>query len=259
MQTGSKSPKQPEFAVAGGSTSDEKVRRQRFMEAVLDSPIPPAEFLANIGLFVNRQTLSRFLFINHIYQRIITTHGIVAEFGVRWGQNMALFVSLRGIYEPFNHNRKIVGFDTFEGFPSVHEKDGSHPAIEAGAYGVTTGYEAYLDAVLNYHEQESPIAHIRKFELVKGDAIDTLNAYLRNHPETIFALIYFDFDLYKPTVECLERVMLHLTKGSVLAFDELNCAEFPGETIAVREVIGTHNLRIQRVPYSPLTSYAVIE
>lgn len=33
------------------------------------------------------------------------------EFGVRWGQNLALFESFRGIYEPYNYNRKIVGFD----------------------------------------------------------------------------------------------------------------------------------------------------
>ena len=38
------------------------------------------------------------------------------EFGVRWGQNLITLNNLRGIYEPFNHSRKIIGFDTFEGF-----------------------------------------------------------------------------------------------------------------------------------------------
>ena len=59
------------------------------------------------------------------------------EFGVRWGQNLVTLSNLRGIYEPFNYSRKIIGFDTFEGFPSVHEKDGTHQSIEKGAFNVT--------------------------------------------------------------------------------------------------------------------------
>ncbi len=55
------------------------------------------------------------------------------EFGVKWGQNLALFQSFRGMYEPYNHNRKIIGFDTFEGFPSVDKKDGGSKIIKAGA------------------------------------------------------------------------------------------------------------------------------
>ncbi|MBK9362456.1 MAG: crotonobetainyl-CoA--carnitine CoA-transferase, partial [Rubrivivax sp.] len=48
-------------------------------------------------------------------------------------------------------------------------------------------------------------------------------------------------------------------KGSVLAFDELNCPEFPGETRALREVLGLSKFAIRRDPSSPLTSYLVIE
>jgi hypothetical protein len=36
---------------------------------------------------------------------------------------MALFTTLRNIYEPYNMSRKIIGFDTFEGFPSVSPQD----------------------------------------------------------------------------------------------------------------------------------------
>jgi hypothetical protein len=45
----------------------------------------------------------------------------------------------------------------------------------------------------------------------------------------------------------------------VLAFDELNQAFWPGETLAVLETIGLRNLRIQRFPYMPQLSYAVLE
>jgi hypothetical protein len=38
-------------------------------------------------------------------------------------------------------------------------------------------------------------------------------------------------------------------------FDELNCPEFPGETVAVQEVLGVRNLRLERDPNSPYVSW----
>lgn len=94
---------------------------------------------------------------------------------------------------------------------------------------------------------------------MERDATETLPQYLKDNPETIIALAYFDFDIYTPTKVCLEALIPHLTKVSVLAFDELNCPDFPGETIALREVLGLSRYAIRRDPQSPLTSWLVIE
>lgn len=72
-------------------------------------------------------------------------------------------------------------------------------------------------------------------------------------------MAYFDFDLYEPTKKCLEAIQPYLTKGSVIAFDELNTPEFPGETIALREVLGLSRYSIRRDPLNPLTSYIIVE
>lgn len=241
-----------------GSTNEEVSNRKAFLNLLHNSPIPDNEILSNLGLYLNRQTLSRLLFMSELYQKIINVHGIVLEFGVRWGQNLALFSCLRGIYEPYNYNRKIVGFDTFEGFPEIdREKDGRK--VAQGDYSVAVNYESYLEQVLTYHESESPIAHKKKFELVKGDATKTIFEYLDRHPETVIAFAYFDFDIYPPTKACLEAIRDRLTKGSILAFDELNCPEFPGETIAYKEVFGIDRFSIKRSPLNPLCSYVVID
>jgi hypothetical protein len=179
------------------------------------------------------------------------------EFGVRWGRNLALYENLRGIYEPFNHTRWIIGFDTFEGFPSVHDKDGGAAVAAVSAYSVSKDYQSYLEQVLEYHESESPIAHIKKFSLVGGDATKTLPDYLERNPQTIISLAYFDFDIYEPTKDCLKAIIPYLTKGSIIAFDELNYATFPGETVAVREVLGTHNIELRRSRFSGHQSYAI--
>jgi hypothetical protein len=240
-----------------GSTPQELNNKKSLAGRLRHSDIPDAELLDNLGVYLTRQTLSRINFIQSLYKRIITVHGVIMEFGVRWGQNMALFSQLRGIHEPFNYNRRCIGFDTFEGFPSVTDEDGG--LVKTGDYTVSEGWKAELESILNFHEQNSPIPQKKKVELVQGDANLTLPAYLQQHPETIVALAYFDFDIYAPTKSCLQAILPHLTKGSVLAFDELNCPEFPGETIALREVMGLSTYAIRRDPSNPLTSYLVIE
>jgi hypothetical protein len=248
--------KQP-YKIAVGSTAVEVESKNSLARRLRNSNIPDSELLDNLGLFLTRQNLSRINFIQSIYEMIVPVHGVIMEFGVRWGQNMALFSSLRGVFEPYNYNRKIIGFDTFEGFPSVDVKDGG--IWKPGSYSVTDNYELELEQILIFHNDNSPIPQKKKFELVKGDASRTLPEYLTKNPETIISLAYFDFDIYEPTKECLKAIQPHLTKGSILAFDELNCPEFPGETKALKEVYGLQKYAIRRLPSSPLTSYIVID
>ncbi|MFV2034604.1 MAG: class I SAM-dependent methyltransferase [Halocynthiibacter sp.] len=248
-----------EFVTETGASDAELDRRAEFTRLFEQNPIPTADLLQNMGLFLSRQSLSRILTMHALYQKILDVHGVIMEFGVRWGQNLALFVAFRGIYEPYNHNRKIIGFDTFEGFPSVHEKDGEGQSIQVGGYGVTENYQAFLAQVLDHHQTNSPIAHKKKYELVRGDATSTLETYLREHPETIVSFAYFDFDIYEPTKVCLDLLQGCMTKGTVLAFDELNHPAFPGETLALKETLGLGRYALKRFPFDPLVSYLVID
>lgn len=246
-----------ELRVLSGATNAEKGRRESLAEMIRQSPIPDGELSANVGLYLSRMQLSRLMLMHQLYQSILPIHGVIMEFGVRWGQNLALFSNFRGMYEPYNYNRKIIGFDTFAGFPSVDLKDGSK--IAKGDYSVVEGYQAYLTTILEQHQADSPIAHKKKFELVAGDATITIHEYLARQPETVVALAYFDFDIYQPTKVCLEAILPRLTRGSVIAFDELNCPEFPGETLAVLETIGLGRYGLRRDPQNPLVSWMTID
>ncbi|MEA2393731.1 MAG: hypothetical protein QOJ82_1622 [Solirubrobacteraceae bacterium] len=250
---------QTAFRVVGNASPTERAARERLFGLFEDCPIPPEERLANLGLFVNRQSMGRLLFLHELYRRILPVEGVVMELGVRWGQTLALFSSFRGLYEPFNYTRRIIGFDTFEGFPSVSEHDRSSDVTGVGAYAVTEDYDEYIRDVLACHEQESPVSHIPKYEVVRGDVVQTLPRYLEDHPETIVALVFMDVDLYEPTRVCLEALRPHLTRGSVIGFDELNCPEFPGETLAVREVLGLDRIRLERSPLVSYPAFAVVD
>lgn len=243
--------------VLGGSTQHEKDNKANLVDTLRSKGVPDSEILDNLGLFLTRQALSRINLIQSLYQQILPVHGVIMEFGVRWGQNLALLSNLRGMHEPYNYNRKIIGFDTFSGFPEVSSEDGG--LVKKGDYSVTDDWKSTLETILDFHQGNSPIPHKKKYELVEGDATATLKAYLEKHPETIIAMAYFDFDIYKPTKDCLEMILPHLTKGSVLAFDELNCDVFPGETLALKEVLGLSKYALKRDPHNPLVSYLVIE
>lgn len=241
------------------ASTNAQVARRELLRLLKESPVPEREQLQNLGLFTGRNLLQRILVLNDLYQRIVSVHGVVMEFGVRWGQNLSLFTAFRGIYEPFNFNRKVIGFDTFQGFPSVHPNDGGSEVVKVGAYTVSENYEQYLGTILRCQEAESPYDHLVKHELVVGDVMKTVPEYLDKNPETIIALAYFDLDLYEPTKQCLLQIRNRLTKGSLLAFDELNHPSFPGETLAVKETLGLDAYAIRRSPLNPNMGYIVID
>jgi len=240
-------------------SSEEKSAFKEFTQHLKNSPIPDDEILANIGLYVSSKNLARTLFFYEIYKKIVNRHGVIMEFGVRWGQTLSLMSSLRSIFEPFNRHRRIIGFDTFEGFKGLNEKDGRLCKCKDGSFSVAAGYEDYLDNILTLQEKLNPISHLKRYELVKGDAVKTVPAYLKRHPETLVSLAVFDFDIYAPTKAALQAIKPHLFKGSILVFDELCDEIHPGETIAVKEVLGLNNLRVQRFPMTARISYVEIE
>lgn len=246
-------------AIKVASTPREVDIQERLTAALHDNPIPTAEQKWNLPLFINRQALSKMLGIHYLYELFLPVTGCIMEFGVRWGHNLALLANLRAILEPYNHSRRIVGFDTFEGFPSVHAKDGRDEVIRKGAFGVAERYEAFLDEILGLHEQNAPIANIRKYELVKGDATKTLPAYLEKNAHTIVAFAYFDFDIYEPTLEALKLILPRCTKGTVLGFDEVNHPVYPGETAALIEAVGLGRYALKRNPFYVTSNYLVID
>jgi hypothetical protein len=250
--------------VATGPVSQTKAspktasNRQMMLDLFKASPIPPDELMVNLGLFMRSGALARILFLNEVYQQITHIPGIVCEFGVWWGQSLAVFENLRAAYEPYNHTRKIVGFDTFQGYVGIGKNDKGSNIISEGVYKTPDGYEHFLDKLLTCHEDENVMSHIRKHELVKGDATKTAAKYFgEDHREQLVALAFFDMALYEPTKACLEAIKAKLVKGSIVAFDELNNAEYPGETIAATEVLGLTEFEVRRSRFLPDRAYFV--
>jgi len=204
---------------------------------------------------LKRQAISRVVYYYELYQKIIHVPGMICEFGVQWGATLNLLINLRGMLEPNNYSRLIYGFDTFAGFASVTHQDGTYAA--PGDLRTFDNYETTLEALLRLQEFFSRPSHFKNFSLIKGDAASTVPRWLEENPHAIVAMAIFDMDVYAPTKEVLKAILPRLTKGSLLVFDELNCPYYPGETIAVSEILGLNNIALKRFPNQPYCAWAV--
>lgn len=126
-----------------------------------------------------------------------------------------MLTALRAIYEPYNVHRRVIGFDTFTGFPDISEVDRVNRHAKPGGLPVTPDYQDHLERVIAAHEAMDALGHVRRTFSVAGDVRETLPQYLEANPQTVIALAYFDLDLYEPTRVVLEAITPYLTEGSV--------------------------------------------
>ena len=209
-----------------------------------------------------RQDIARFLVKYELFKESLQVNGSVVECGVFVGGGLSAWLHFSSILEPYNHTRRIIGFDTFEGFPSVHERDLLPDASEhthVGAFKAADNMKQEIESFMALHDRNRPLGHIPKVELVAGDATKTIPEYVQKNPHAIISLMYLDFDIYEPTRVALEHLYPRVVKGGIVAFDELNTREFPGETSALAETIGIGNVRLRRSTMDPYISYFVKE
>lgn len=205
----------------------------------------------NSFMFSNRQTLSRLLYISELYKNILSVPGVICEFGVHFGGTLALLSNLRGMYEPYNYTRKIIGFDTFKGFKNDLSQKEKKLGWKKGDYSLPDNYEVYLESLLRLHETNSPISHKKKFELIKGDVKKTFPKFIKKNPQTLVSLALFDLDLYAPTKVVLNKILKFMPKGAIIAFDDINNPDFPGETKAFNEVLGLKKIKLIKSTHNP--------
>jgi len=229
-----------------GSTADSRaVEARRELEAMfMEAPLPREHLLFNLGMYTRSSVLLKFLFMNDIYERIRDIPGALIELGVWWGQNLVLLENLRAIHEPFNKQRVILGFDTFDGYKTFSRHDRAVEVMQDGTYVTPPGYREYLQRLLDVHERANAFGHMRGgHELIAGDATHTVPAYFERHPQTLVAMAFFDIGTYEPTRAALQAILPALMPGSVIVFDELTWPGAPGEAVAFKEVFrGAHYL-----------------
>lgn len=228
------------------------------IEAAWSSSRMPIEArLENFPIFVRRKSVTRFLALYEVFKQVLDVKGSIVECGVHAGFGLMSWAKFSAVLEPNNLTRRIYGFDTFEGFPSVHEKDvGQFATPERG--DLRADAHAELTELARIYDVDRFLGHIPKVHLVRGDATQTIPKFIEENKHLVVSLLYLDFDLYEPTKVALEHFVPRMPKGSIIAFDELDNPIWPGETLALLDTLGIGRLEIRRLPFDPYIGYAIL-
>jgi hypothetical protein len=209
--------------------------------------------------YVTRQEVSLFLARYEIFKQILDVKGSVVECGVYYGNGLMTFAQFSAALEPFNYNRRVIGFDTFSGNKGWSNNDKpSSSALTLKQVDYAVDSKKSLEEIIKIFDSNRALPHIPKIELVKGDITETIPQYLKKNRHLLVSLLSLSVNLYEPTKAALKYLVPRMSKGSIIAVHTLNEGVFPGVTCALLEEAGIKGCSIRSVPYAPNLSYVVL-
>ena len=217
-------------------------------------PLPTK--LDNFPKYARRVPLKRFLAMYELFKLVLPIKGSVVECGVFRGFGTMTWAKLSAILEPENLTRRIYGFDTFAGFPTIATQDHAADMPEIG--DLSSGSEAELLHLIEQYDADRYLGHIPKVQLIKGDIAETLPKFVADNGQLLVSLLFLDADLYEPTAVALEHLLPRMPRGAVVAFDELDNPKWPGETVALLERLNISTVSLRRWEWDPYISYFVV-
>jgi len=166
--------------------------------------------------------------------------GDIVECGVYNGNTMAF---IGEINDELNLNKKIWGYDTFNGFV---ENSFSNNDIDLKTKKKIKNDSSDIYYTLNEVKKNIKQNNKRNFDkyiFIEGDILETLNDK-DNYPNKI-SFLRLDTDIYKTTKKQLEILYEKLVKGGVLHIDDYGLC--PGVKTAVDNFFSNKNIWLHRV------------
>jgi hypothetical protein len=223
------------------------------LSVIAESGIGQRDVIENFMLFQRRVNFGKFLTHVEIFKQVVKIPGHIVECGVFKGMSLLTFVKLIEVLCPADSLKRVVGFDTFEGFVGLAEQDGP-PNERRGK--VVGGWNAgaflrALEQLIDITQRDSMVPRVKRVELIKGDVVETIPEYVRKNPGIRIALLHLDMDLYEPTLCALEHLYPLVVPGGIVLLDEYGMDGFPGESAAFDRFFGKDRPQLTKFPYSP--------
>ncbi|MFW3899793.1 TylF/MycF/NovP-related O-methyltransferase [Pseudomonas bharatica] len=212
-----------------------------------------AQYVADAPfVFANRIAVTAALSRIELFKMVQDIPGAIVECGVYKGNSLMLYMQLSMILEPYAINRSIIGFDTFQGFASIDAKE--DPAdINESMFSDTD--ESLIQDMIDANDLVRPVNRIPRCEIVKGDILETVPAFVKTRPDLVVAMLILDTDLYSSTKVALETFLPYMPKGAIVVLDEVAYRNFPGETAALRDVLDLNKVELKRLPFDSSVGY----
>ena len=252
--------KKHESAVVSYSDAESIEARMEIFRAMSAYQASDEERERSLGLFLRGSLLARILAVADIYKLVVQIPGAILDVGTWRGQTAVLCENLRAIFEPLHFNRRIVCFDTFEGYKGFSAKDKATDLHRDGTYALSgSDYAEFLRRLLVLHEKSNAMGHNHgKHKVIKGDCRETLPRFFEENPGEYVALAFFDVNSYEPTAQAFEQIWARLVPGGVAAFWQLTRSTIPAESrVYAERIIGRHPHTLHRSAVYPGLCYLV--
>jgi Macrocin-O-methyltransferase (TylF) len=179
-----------------------------------------------------------------LFKQVIDLPGDIVEGGVFKGAGLLYWAKLIQVFNPLSR-RRVVGFDTFAGYPksTSHEYD----RVKGEEFLKASNYEGGSPEAIMAIAREVGLES--RVEIIKGDAGTTMEQYVQKNPGFRVALMNLDFDTYDPTAAALKHFYPLVIPNGVIVFDEYAAREW-GESNAVDEYFKGKNLTFRAIPWA---------
>ena len=176
-----------ESSVLTYSAEDSIAARKEIFSMMNEYDSSDEEKERSLGLFLRGSLLARMLAIVEIYQKIVDIPGVIFDIGTWRGQTAVICENLRAIYEPLHFNRRIVCFDTFQGYKGFSNKDRETELHGEGTYSLSgESYVSWLEKLIELHEISNAMGHYHgKHKVISGDCRETIPHFFKNFPGEI--------------------------------------------------------------------------
>lgn len=249
-----------ESAVVSYSPSDSVDARMEIFQQMNAYQATDEEKERSLGLFLRGSLLARIFAIADIYKQIVDIPGAIFDIGTWRGQTAVVCENLRAIFEPLHFNRRIVCFDTFEGYKGFSERDKATALHQDGTYALSgIDYAQFLSELLVLHEKTNAMGHNHgKHKVIQGDCRETIPHFFEETPNEYVALAFFDVNSYEPTLQAFEQVWAHLVPGGIVAFWQLTRNTIPAEArVYAEKILRSYPHKLHRSATYPGLCYLI--
>ena len=208
-----------------------KLLQQSIDIAQLDLPTVIQHFPA----FIRRREMAKFLGHYELFKLVADLPGSIAELGVFLGGGFFTWSKLLETFLPGDRGRKVYGFEGFQGYQNFAAQDGKSQAWVERLVGSMKPMEKYMENMVTLHNDDNFLRGVERCKIIKGDICETVEEFAKSSLGTRLSLLYFDVNLYEPTLAGLRHLYPLVTPGGVVAFNAYGSPPWEGETNAIEE------------------------
>ena len=226
---------------------------EKLESVIQDSGLSLKDVMTHVSAFIRRRELARICSHYELFKMVEHLPGSIIELGVFLGGGFFTWSKLLETFCPGDRSRKVYGFENLKGYERFTEQDGNCKPWINRLVGNMAPLETYLDGMVDLHNKDNLLRGVERCRLIKGDIKETVPSFAKNNMGTRISLLYFDVNLFEPTLTGLRHLMPLMVPGGIVAFNAYGSPPWEGESRAIEAYfreIGKNLPLMKKFPFS---------